>query len=125
MTMKLLPKRILGDYETLRIGFDGREEYVEISGNGNITIDRGNTGSTIGVFHSGQGDYTKSVHQTLDESRLSQGKAPGYHDTGTIEQCREYMDILIQLQHADHNVHAEIEDTLKKMRVLYFGAVEK
>lgn len=105
-------EKVLGEFETIRVKFEGREEHVEISGNGEVRVDSINTGQSVNIF--------KSEDETTGSYS---GQASGSIDNGwdTFRKQSEYIQLLVQIQGADHNVHKEFDEAIAKIKELTYA----
>ena len=107
----------LREGETFQVRFEGREEFVDISGNGHIKLDM--------VTH-GRGEYLfGSTNMSEGWAKSQQFDAQRGFTLAEVEpdpkwQYQEYLHLLLQCQAAGHEVHKEIGQTLAALHKLIF-----
>jgi hypothetical protein len=100
--------KVLGEFETIRIKFEGREEYLEISGNGNVSADYGTHGNNMNLFQA-----TASIS---DGATYNAGS--GWEN---FQKQSQYLDILIKVNDSGHKVHEEIDEAVKKLKEITYN----
>jgi hypothetical protein len=92
---------ILKQDDSVVIQFEGRQEKVDISGNGFIGYDLVNVGHTEYLFGGQQGN------QSCDKSSRQPDR---------LDKIERYLHMLYDAQKVDHAVHQEIDEALKQFK---------
>lgn len=102
----------LAEYETIRVKFAGRDEYLEISGNGEVQVDCGESGEHFRMFSHGGEDPLLAQGSMYDNETCS---LPTVEPTWKYTQ---YLQILLETHKAGHECHKEIGEVMTKLHAL-------